>query len=121
MEGGHDDVARNHSMELHPRAWNRFLGQGRKKGGPCVPGKANACSGIPGDYGTQLLHCCQKRCCDLLNDNANCGTCNKRCGYWQLCCRGTCTNVASDDLNCGQCGEVCRNNDRCEYGMCGYA
>ncbi|KAG6512667.1 protein GRIM REAPER-like [Zingiber officinale] len=85
-----------------------------RKGGRCEQsGNGIACPGA--------LHCCKRRCRDVLSDRHNCGRCGNRCGFGRLCCAGGCVAVAYDVDNCGGCGRICPPGQRCEYGACGYA
>jgi len=80
----------------------------------CTGGETN-CSGV---------------CKDLLNDDANCGSCGHGCDPGTACssglccptgqtsCNGVCTDTASDDLHCGSCGNPCGPGEVCSASTC---
>ena len=64
---------------------------------------------------------------DLQTDEANCGTCGKRCATGQRCMAGRCeapaescggADLDSDPTNCGTCGHRCQSGDACVSGQC---
>jgi len=69
------------------------------------------------------LRACGRKCSDLQNDPANCGSCGVKCEPNFVCnagqcrvpcewpqdydCGQGCTKFHSDPNNCGRCGNVC--------------
>ena len=92
--------------------------------------------------------CCAQGCADLLDDHANCGSCDHACGASEwcddgictalptcgatnsdtacplgdggagACCDGTCADLHTDANACGRCGRSCGEGDVCVGGTC---
>jgi hypothetical protein len=73
---------------------------------------------------------CGKKCVDLQNDAANCGSCGNRCEAGAVCVDGVCTcpagqadcgdgciDIQTDAANCGICGIACPVGI-CVHGAC---
>jgi hypothetical protein len=89
-------------------------------------------SGSPNPFRYQ--HCGGSGCIDLLEDPANCGTCNHACLPSQVCAHGTCAStcpapttncnracvdLTTDRNHCGSCATACPNNLLCISSACG--
>ena len=95
---------------------------------PCrCPGTEVPCGAVAG--GTPGT------CTDTATDDANCGSCGKRCPTLATCtasdCKcpveapttcgsspGTCTNLRTDDGHCGNCTTACATGATCVAGAC---
>lgn len=72
------------------------------------------------------LSLCGVACCNLQNDNANCGGCGVACSGGTVCMAGRCltpppacaADLRSDVNNCGACGNRCATGQACMTGIC---
>lgn len=128
---------------------------GCKPGESCVAGQCSCNGGPACDTGTSCCNglctnlctcggtscapnevCCGTICSNPLTDDANCGSCDRRCtpplacsggactcrgmlcAPTDACCTSGCANFNDDPINCGGCARPCRPGEQCVSGQC---